>query len=104
MPFLLNKSGGLHCGNNNPILQFILDGHPLQIISQFKDLSILRTKRATYRDLINTVAARSSKLCGAILHSFDQDQAANPTMDSLSSLCKTKVNVRSRSLEPRHEV
>ena len=70
MPLSLNKSGVSHCGNYNSILQYVLGDHPLPLRSQFKDLSVLRTERATCRDHINIVAAWSSKLCGAILYSF----------------------------------
>ena len=62
MPLSLNKSGVLYCGNNNPALQYILDGHPLAVMSHFKDLGVLRSKRTTYCDHINIVAAQSSKL------------------------------------------
>ena len=44
MPLPLNKSGILHCGNNNLILQYILDGHPLPVMSRFKDLGILKNR------------------------------------------------------------
>ena len=59
MPLLFDKNGVLHCGNNNPIMQYILDGNPLPVMSQFKDLGVLRTERAIYRDHINIVAAQS---------------------------------------------
>ena len=62
MPLSLNKSSVLHCGNNNPILQYILDGHPLPVLSQFKDLGVLRSERTTYCGHINIVTAQSSKL------------------------------------------
>ena len=70
IPLSLNKSDVLHCGNNNTTLLYILDNHSLPVMSQFKYLSILRTKRATYRNRFNIVAALRSKLCGALLHSF----------------------------------
>ena len=57
MPFSLNKNGVLHCDNNNPILQYILNSYPLPIMSQFKDLGVLKFERATYLDHINIVVA-----------------------------------------------
>ena len=70
MPLSLNKSGVLHCGDINPILQYILDGHRLPVMSQYKDLGVQMIERATYRDHINIAAAQSSKLSGAIFYSF----------------------------------
>ena len=37
----LNKRGAVHCGNNNPIMQYFLYGHRLPVMSQFKALGVL---------------------------------------------------------------
>ena len=72
----LDKSGVLHCGNYNQILQYITDGYPLPVMSHFKDLGVLRSERATYGDHTNIVAAQISKLCGTIWHFFRTRQPA----------------------------
>ena len=66
----LNKSGELHYGKNNPYLSYVLNGHTLPTIDQFKDLGILRTINTSYSDHIAHIVASSSWLFGALLHVF----------------------------------
>ena len=64
MPLSLDKSGVLHCSKNNPNLSYVLNGHTLPKIDQFKDLGILRTINTSYSDHIAHIVA--SRLSGAV--------------------------------------
>ena len=77
MPLSLNKK--VRCIAAMIILQYILNGQPLPVMSQFNDLGVLRSEGTTCRDHINIVAPQCSKLCGAILHSFRTRQPT-PTL------------------------
>jgi ribonuclease P/MRP protein subunit RPP40 len=70
MPLALDKSGVLHCGKDNPMLQYQLAGQPMLVMDHFKDLGVLRSPSARYDEHITSVAANCHRLCGALLHSF----------------------------------
>jgi hypothetical protein len=62
MHLALDKSGVLHCGKENLMLQYQLAGQPMLIMDHFKDVGILRLPSARYDDHITSVAANCHRL------------------------------------------
>ena len=66
----LEKCAILYCGSNNSHLDYYCNGQLLSSISQFKDLSVLRSNDVIYAAHPGKVVMKANKVAGAILRAF----------------------------------
>ena len=70
MPLSFDKSVVLHCGLRNPFNQYKLQGDILKFSDTIRDFGILRCTSDNYNQHIAEVAAKASRLSGAIMRVF----------------------------------
>lgn len=70
MPLSIDKCAVLHCGSKQQNSQYLLNGVIINSVNSFKDLGILRTTDGTYSEHCKAVAAKASRIAGAIRCSF----------------------------------
>ena len=70
MLFSLEKCAVLYCSSNNPYWDYYCNEQLLSSISQFKNLSVLRSNDVIYVALPGTVVTKANKVAGAILRAF----------------------------------
>ena len=70
MLFNLNKCKVLHVGRNNPNVQYVMDGTPLENVTEEKDLGITVTESFKPGKQCGIAAAKANRILGIIKKTF----------------------------------
>ena len=70
MLFNLNKCKVLHVGRNNPNVQYVMDGIPLENVTEEKDLGITVTESFKPDKQCSIAAAKANRILGIIKKTF----------------------------------
>ena len=69
--FNIAKTVIMHLGNTNPCYTYFMDGQPLQVVSEHKDLGIIIDSNLKFHSQTTAVANKANRILGLIKRIFN---------------------------------